>query len=205
MVYSPNTSNLPSGYTEVEYIESTGTQYIDTGFTLNQDTRMLLDFQYTAGYRLAGVETRSNNTAGARLSDAFRIGKNTNGNWYTSYGNDYEHSVTHDNNRHLFDLNKNVLSIDGNTIYALESATFTAFDSVYIFNINNNYFSSTSSAAVGKLYMAKLYDDGDLIRDFVPCIRNSDGKGGLYDIIGGQMHLVQMIILKSQKNNLHMI
>ena len=57
---------MPSGYTEVEYIESTGTQYIDTGFTPNQDTRMLLDFQYTAGYRLAGVETRSNNTAGGQ-------------------------------------------------------------------------------------------------------------------------------------------
>lgn len=28
----PNLSGLPSGYTQLEYIESTGTQYIDTNF-----------------------------------------------------------------------------------------------------------------------------------------------------------------------------
>ena len=32
--------SLPSGYTRLEYIESTGTQYIDTGFIPNQDTRI---------------------------------------------------------------------------------------------------------------------------------------------------------------------
>ena len=35
---------LPSGYTQVEYIESKSgeTQYIDTGFIPNQDTRVVL-------------------------------------------------------------------------------------------------------------------------------------------------------------------
>ena len=28
-------SRLPSGYTELEYIESSGTQYVDTGVVLN--------------------------------------------------------------------------------------------------------------------------------------------------------------------------
>ena len=36
--------SLPAGYTQVLYIESSGTQYIDTGFTANQDTRVVLDF-----------------------------------------------------------------------------------------------------------------------------------------------------------------
>ena len=31
---------LPSGYTELQYIESTGTQYINTGFQPNQNTRV---------------------------------------------------------------------------------------------------------------------------------------------------------------------
>ena len=38
--------SLPSGYSELEYIQSSGTQYIDTGFKPNQDTRVLMDFEF---------------------------------------------------------------------------------------------------------------------------------------------------------------
>ena len=41
----PQPGRLPDGYMELEYIESTGTQYIDTGFKPNQDTRVILDVQ----------------------------------------------------------------------------------------------------------------------------------------------------------------
>jgi hypothetical protein len=34
---------LPAGYTELQYIESTGTQYIDTGYIPNSNTRWELD------------------------------------------------------------------------------------------------------------------------------------------------------------------
>ena len=40
--------NLPSGYRQVEYIQSSGTQYVDTGFAPNQDTRCVLDAQRVA-------------------------------------------------------------------------------------------------------------------------------------------------------------
>ena len=40
--------SLPSGYTLLEYIESTGTQYIDTGVTLSGTAiKMIVDFQFT--------------------------------------------------------------------------------------------------------------------------------------------------------------
>lgn len=35
----PNLSGLPSGYTQLEYIESTGTQYIDTGIIPTDETK----------------------------------------------------------------------------------------------------------------------------------------------------------------------
>jgi hypothetical protein len=34
---------LPEGYTQLDYIESTGTQYIDTGFKPNQDTKIYMN------------------------------------------------------------------------------------------------------------------------------------------------------------------
>ena len=35
--------SLPSGYTRLEYIKSSGTQYINTGFNPNQNTRVVVD------------------------------------------------------------------------------------------------------------------------------------------------------------------
>ena len=37
---------LPEGYTELKYIETTGTQHIDTGIIPNQDTRIICEFMY---------------------------------------------------------------------------------------------------------------------------------------------------------------
>ena len=37
--------SLPAGYTKIEYLESDGTQFIDTGFKPNQDTRVIMDVQ----------------------------------------------------------------------------------------------------------------------------------------------------------------
>ena len=36
-------SRLPSGYTQLEYIQSSGTQYIDTGIKPNQDTSIEIE------------------------------------------------------------------------------------------------------------------------------------------------------------------
>ena len=36
---------LPSGYRQLNYIESSGTQYIDTGFKHNQDSRIVAQLQ----------------------------------------------------------------------------------------------------------------------------------------------------------------
>ena len=36
--------SLPSGYTQLEYIESTGTQYISTGITPTENTKVVIEF-----------------------------------------------------------------------------------------------------------------------------------------------------------------
>lgn len=46
---------LPSGYTRLEYLESTGTQYIDTGCTANQDTTIKTRWQFIEVPGYAGV------------------------------------------------------------------------------------------------------------------------------------------------------
>ena len=52
----------------------------------------------------------------------------------------------------------------------------------YIFAINQS--NSVLSYGKFKLYSLKIWDDGTLVREFVPCV-NKDGEAGLYDITPG--------------------
>ena len=179
-----NYPGAPSGYTKIGYIESDGTQYINTGYIPNQDTRMIVDFEYNSGYRLLGSERRSNSTASASSSNAFRFGKSTSGKWYVSYGNQGTRAVgTATNNRHTLDFNKNNIYLDNEILYSYNYETFTAWGNAFIFNINNNYFTINDSPARAKLYSMKIYDNEVLVRDYIPVYRNSDGEVGLYDLV----------------------
>lgn len=166
--------DLPDGYTQVEYIESSGTQYIDTGFTPNSNSRMVLDFAATD---VSGT----NNIAGSRnstTSKAFTF-STTSGNWRIGYNTSSpQTSVSADTARHTADLNKNVLSLDGEVIYTATEATFTGYASIYIGAI---HASGTGYMGYAKFYSCRIYDNDTLIRDYVPCV-NASGAAGLYDL-----------------------
>ena len=55
-------SGLPDGYTALEYIQSSGTQYIDTGRKLTQDSDITIDF------RIVGEINRDAGIFGSRES-----------------------------------------------------------------------------------------------------------------------------------------
>lgn len=59
------TNRLPEGYTELTYIESTGTQYIDTGFKPNNNTRIVADMEITSGATSFLFGARNNSSANA--------------------------------------------------------------------------------------------------------------------------------------------
>jgi len=70
---------LPEGYTQVEYIESTGTQYIDTRVSANSNIRFTVDVTplEVVGYSLLGYYYSA--------SDSFRL-FNANSKVYVDYG-----------------------------------------------------------------------------------------------------------------------
>lgn len=174
-------SRLPAGYTELEYIESTGTQYIDTGFKPNNNTRVVLDFQMTGENSLA-----ANDLFGARTSassKAFAIQWNTSNDYFQHfYNNGYDNLDFGDFNiRQIAELNKNVMSLNGVT-HTRTAATFQCDHSMYICAVNNagtaTFFSNM------RVYSCQIYDNGTLVRDFVPCT-NASGTVGLYDMVNG--------------------
>lgn len=179
---------LPEGYTQVGYLESSGTQYFDTGFKPNQNTRVVIDFHNFGDY--SGMTTSLCPFFGARNASssavfAMWIGVKT----YPQYGNvvysKNGYFTTDINRRLLYDFNKNVASI-GNDSITCASETFTTDYNLCILTINN-YGNIESRRASGKLYSCQIYDNGTLARDFVPCT-NSSGVAGLYDMVNAKFY-----------------
>lgn len=75
----------------VDWIQSSGTQYIDTGFIPNQNTRIIIDFQYTKndkGYRLIGCEYSTG-------TQKFRFGTSGGTSWLVGYGSSGRITLRH--------------------------------------------------------------------------------------------------------------
>lgn len=174
-VWDKYTSSLPDGYTLVEYIESSGTQYIDTGFTPNQDTRVVIDVETTQATTAALFGARQGNTTATFCF--FNISA-------TSVRSDYGTvqdtlAVSSILNRVIIDKNKNVCTYGGREITQTAS-TFNCECSLLL--LTNNYQGSPTGESLtsAKVYSCQIYDNGTLVRDFVPCT-NESGEAGLYD------------------------
>ena len=71
--------DLPSGYTQVEYIESSGTQYIDTGVTAKTGVSAEVEFEYT-------TVTSTNTILGVKTTDVRFYMPHYSSAFYTGYG-----------------------------------------------------------------------------------------------------------------------
>lgn len=181
LVYSPR-GTLPADYTPLLYVESTGTQYIDTGFYPNNNTRAVLIAQLTKG---------NSNLFGARSSTsskAFTLSSMTSDSidyWRHGYGTSSATiKLETDFERHTFDVNKNILSLDGTTISSRDPAEFTCPVTAMIGAIQG---ASKIYPGYGKFYAVQIYDNGVLVRDYLPCI-NPNGVVGMYDLANGAFY-----------------
>lgn len=177
----PPVVTLPEGYTQLMYLESSGTQYINTGFTPNQDARIQLDCERTAANatdHFFGV--RTGNSASSAF--AFYI---YNSGWRWAYNNATASGTGPDIGRYFIDANKNVTTINGDTTLTGTYASFTAAAAAPLFAM----LSVPSGFSYGsfRLYTCRIYNNGLMVRNFIPC-RNASGTIGLYDLVNGQFY-----------------
>ena len=177
-------SRLPSGYTELAYIQSSGTQYINTVFKPNQDTRIVCDFELLSSNVLTSV-------FGARISyknTAFVLwggGDSSKTHFQDDYSNESDTTISSNAGKYSIDKNKNSTAINSST-HTFNSANFQSAYQLYICAINT---AGTAVFGTGglRIYSFQIYDDGTLVRDFFPCIKD-DGEVGLYDLVGKQFY-----------------
>ena len=177
----PGTSKLPEGYTELEYIRSTGTQFFDSGVSVKSTSGFCVEFALLSASGTHGI-----------IGGFTYGGYNNNfaayeGKWYAQYGNNQTHIFgTTDTNRHIVSQNVTTGAVifDGETVasgltfYDNTARTFRLF----CYNGGDsypNFWPGTFS-----LYSCQIYDNGTLVRDYVPCL-NPSNEVGLYDIVNG--------------------
>lgn len=163
---------LPAGYTKLEYLESDGTQFIDTGFKPNQDTRVICD--YLVDTKPSTSRAVYGCTDGSKYYGVFLAASDFTNVWYNT-ANKYDKSVA---GRWLIDQNKNVATINGDTL-TWSAATFQFEYSLFLFACNGP---NVTYVGASRIYSFKIYDNGVLIRDFIPCT-NPDGISGLWDSV----------------------
>lgn len=164
-----------SDYNVVEYIESTGTQYIDTGLTMEKSTtmRMEISAQLTSNGNWAGVNGYMQHQAS--------LGGGSKGLFVVDYNGN-----THIENVYF----NNTLKYTQDWTSAYSGAK-NKVAVIGMGNAENTWWTNISSnryAQVGKWYYIKVYRSGTLVRDYVPCVRNSDGVAGLYDKVENKFY-----------------
>lgn len=168
---------LPSGYTPLDYIECTGSQYVDLEFVPNQNTRIVCEFMLVENISLSGIYGARKMVAEDDFS--FRISANR---WQPCYNNEYGTftDVPVDITQwHIADQNKNVFSFDGVVRKEFAYAEFTAPRPITIGAIKNNASVNYSKC---RFRPTQVYDNGVLVRDVMPCIA-PDGSIGMYDTV----------------------
>ena len=170
--------NLPEGYTAVEYIQSSGNQYIDTGRKLTQDSDITIDFM------IVGEINRDAGIFGSRqsaLRNNLTLFQNKNPIVFSGDFSEYQkHRFTATSSLERTKIQINKAGVWVNDILKKSWSDVADFETPtngLIFDVGNNNWSGNK--AVMRLYS---YTDGDAQR-LVPCL-DANGEPCLYDLIG---------------------
>ncbi|MFQ6759975.1 MAG: hypothetical protein ACLRFM_01045 [Alphaproteobacteria bacterium] len=188
----PAHATLPTGYTQLEYIESTGTQYIDL------NTKTLLgtsNFQITTS-----VATTNYTSFGAIFgnkpdqgdADGFALYLNTTTLNRVLFSHNYperpvDFSNFYDGNFHTINA---VYNNNGTGLLKIDNQTFNLSD------INTNTVDNNLNYCVfkngdtfrfnGKMTTLTIMVENTNRYELVPAKRNSDGAIGMYDTVSGE-------------------
>lgn len=186
-VISEDTETLPYD-AQVEYIQSSGTQYIELPYKPNQDTSMEISVAVAVGNGTANsqfFETR--NAAWSREYALINFG-DSNNFLQARYGD--KSSGTEIRSRldegtiYKIEYKKNVVYVDDTLAVTLTNYTFQSDCYLTLFGYNNGG-SITAAPGSPQIYYMKIYDGNTLAMDLIPVRKGQVGY--MYDKISRQL------------------
>ena len=179
-----NISKLPDGYMPINWIRSTGTQYIDTGYIPNNNTKIDIVCEADDGRSLSNdVGACIYGSAQQYNSRAFEC-YSAQGNWEFNYGTQYEVAVAPiyggRKTRIIQDKNNITIESAGKTFtHSFNTASFTTPYTLCLFATNR---SSKIGGREG-ICTCLIYENNTLVREMYACLRVSDFEPGMYDVV----------------------
>ena len=161
-------------YKELVYLESTGTQYIDTEFKPNYNTTIeIYGNQIGSAGSLAGANPYFVITSGS-------------GKYRFRYNNTAIDSTLDVKTLAKLKLDKNKIYINDTLLDTFNESEFQTTYNTLLFGRNNSSGSPEEVKAC-RIYYCKIWDNGKLIRDFIPVLDEND-VSCLYDKIDGKYY-----------------
>lgn len=168
-----NYGELPYKF-KLNYLEGTGTQYIDTGVTNENATIEITSYGvYSSGCRISYANNEYRMSIGPNTVDS-AFGSSVYGYNQTNIGS----------YKHVFKLtNDGGFYIDNELKYQHQSSISNYFN-IYAFAFNNNGTAAFSGNYTSRIYDIKITKNGVLTNHFIPVI-DSNGVPAMYDELNG--------------------
>lgn len=178
---------LPDGFTAVEYIQTSGSQRIDTGVKASASVGLSADFCLVDASIIQNLTTVYDPYKNYQLMvlAISSYGSPDGAVWFVCGYSAIQYFKKADTDRHVYHFNADgqyTVEMDG-IQYKKADPSQTTFPAdtlnLYLFARNASFF---DGYAYMKLYSCAMYDGGRKIRDFKPCL-DADGVPCLYDLI----------------------
>ena len=180
-IYIPYTARLPSAYQEVEYIETTGTQYITTSITPNTNTQVEVKIEVTT----TAMDKTIFGTN--RWSTYYHLTPYSNA-WYYWLNGVESHAWTYSNvvwtqYEVVYNNSNSQLSINWTEVWSTSWTTSTN-------PLEIAKRASDNTKWVFKYFYFNVYDKSEskYIMKLIPCYRKSDSVIWMYDLVNNQFY-----------------
>lgn len=179
-------------YKEVEYLESTGKQYINTGVKVTPDYTVEVTFVMTQRNATWDTLFGTRNSSQARFTARWANSATGKLGVHRSKGKTVNYESIDDANAtktmvtdtwHTIKLAKREYTFDGQLRKTFSATSSTAVFPypIYLFALCNA--GSPADYGYFRIKKARIWNDKDeLIRDYIPCV-DLDGVGGMYDVV----------------------
>lgn len=184
-IYGVGFGFVPIEYREVEYLEATGTQYIQESFAINSNLRIVTKMQFydlSSANQLSG--TKAYLSGGQEANFWWGI---STGYFGAQVGGTKKLLSTVDTLAHTWDLQSGSQKLDGVEFgeSTISSAGTWKFGIGCRFEISAQQSVNVQYQSKVKIYYFDVYDNstGEKSKQLVPCYRISDNEPGLYDLV----------------------
>ena len=171
---------IPAEYQEVEYLESTGSQYINTGIipTLKTKAHVIFSPTWKSSVGYFGARHDPYRFSCTTFSSQAYLGLNVSKNTWTSNRVPLILNVIYD-----CELENGCSKINGTeyTETALDDSEWSADIGNFILSGLNASGNRDNTNA--KWYLCEMWENNILIRYLIPCYRKSDSEPGMYDTV----------------------